>query len=532
MSFDFDVVIVGSGFGGSVTALRLAERGKRVCVLEQGRRPSSRDLERAGDDPRALAWAPDLKLTGVLSLDVFRHLAVLRGVGVGGGSLIYAGVLLEPRASFFRSPAWSHLSADFATELAPHFASVRRMLGVADNPYKGLQDEWLARAAARMGKGDTYGTVPQGIFFGDSERETPDPFFGGAGPARRGCTQCGRCLSGCAYGAKNSLDLNYLHLAERHGARILSERQVTHVEPLPGGGYRVHQRHAWDRSVRHAPISARQVVLAAGVLGTLEVLFASRDRYRSLPALPPSLGRVVRTNSEALVGILARDREQNLTHGATISSHFYPNEKTHITQNRLPPSFDLMRFGMGPLVDGPDARRRALRVLSGMAGRPVATARTQIVSDWHRRMTMLTVMQDTDTELAFGYGRTPFRGLRRGLTSQAVRGAQLAYIREANEAARAFAEASGGTPLNSVLESVGNLSVTAHILGGAVMAPNPEQGVIDRDHQVFGYAGLYVVDGSALPVNVGVNPSLTIAALAERFAARFLAREAEAPHAR
>ncbi|MES2919463.1 MAG: FAD-dependent oxidoreductase [Pseudomonadota bacterium] len=524
--FDTDIAIIGSGFGGSVSALRLAEKGWRVTVLEQGRQLSDADIAAAGTDATRLAWMPALGLKGFFAQDVFRHVAIVRGIGVGGGSNVYAAVLLEPKENFYQDPAWRALSPDWQAELAPHYARARQMLGVAPNPYHGLQDDWLRGAAERMGAGASFGTVPQGIFFGSPERDTPDPFFGGKGPARRGCNQCGRCITGCAYGAKNTLERNYLHFARALGVNVLPERQVTHVEPLPDGGYLVHQVHPWDRRVRHAPLRARKVILAAGALGTQEVLFASRDRYRTLPGLPRALGEHVRTNSEAIVSILADDEAVDVTRGATISTHFYPDAKTHITQNRFPQSYGFMKWYMGPLVDGERPLPRALRTLLALLLKPLASTRSFRARNWHKRISVLTVMQQADNEIAFSYGRTLLRGFRHGLISRISKGGRSpSFIPQANAAARAFAEASGGTPLNTLMESVGNLSVTAHILGGAVMAARPEDGVIDVNHEVFGHPGLYVVDGSAIPANVGVNPSLTITALAERFGARFPARD-------
>lgn len=526
--FDTDVCIVGSGFGGSVSALRLAEKGWQVTVLEQGRQLTDADIAEAGTSATKLAWAPALGLKGFFAQDVFQHLAIVRGIGVGGGSNVYAAVLLEPKQAFYEDPAWRALSPDWQAELAPHYATAKHMLGVAPNPYHGLQDDWLRGAAERMGTqaATSFDTVPQGIFFGDPARSTPDPFFNGKGPARTGCNQCGRCITGCAYGAKNTLERNYLHFARQLGVQVHAEQQVTHVEPLAAGGYRVHRQHPWDRSVSYPPLRARKVILAGGSLGTQEILFASRDRYRSLPKLPASLGEHVRTNSEAIVSILANDEAVDVTKGATISTHFYPDAQTHITQNRFPESYGFMKWYMGPLVDGANPVTRALRTLLAFVLHPLASTRSFRAKNWHRRISVLTVMQQADNEIAFSYGRTLFRGFRHGLKSRLSKGGRApSYLPQANAAARAFAAASNGTPLNNLAESVGNLSVTAHILGGAVMAAKPADGVIDSNHQVFGYPGLYVMDAAAIPANVGVNPSLTITALAERFGARFPAKQ-------
>lgn len=522
-SFDCDVVIIGSGFGGSVSALRLAEQGLKVTVLEQGRRLDDKAMAAAGVDARQLAWAPAIGLKGFFAQHVFRHVGIVRGIGVGGGSLVYAAVLLKPRTAFYRDPAWVGLNDDWESELAPHYATATQMLGVTPNPYHGIQDDWLRDTAEHLGAADNFGSVPQGIYFGDPYTQQADPFFDGKGPARQGCNQCGRCITGCAYNAKNSLDKNYLYLAEKLGVDVIAECQVTHLEALTDGGYIVHRRHPWDNKIQYAPLRVPQVILSAGVIGTLEILFASRDRYRTLPKLPAALGEHVRTNSEAIVGILSNDKTVDVTHGATISSHFYPDEHTHITQNRFPASYNFMRFYMGPLMDGTQPILRALKVLQRFLTQPFTSTRSFRAKNWYKRISVLTVMQHADNEMAFSYGRSLLYGYRFGLKSRVQVGARPpAYIPQANTAARTFAKVSNGTPLNMLVESVGNLSVTAHLLGGAVMAATPDKGVIDCDHQVFGHAGLYIVDGSAIPANVGVNPSLTITALAERFAERFV----------
>ena len=515
-AFDYDVIIIGSGFGGSVSALRLSEAGFNVAVLEQGREFATEDFHKSGQNLRHLLWMPPLGWRGPLAQDVFQHVGVVRGIGVGGGSLVYAAVLLEPGERFYRDPAWAHLSSDWKAELAPHYARASQMLGRAENPYSGLQDQWLAQTAERLGAAQSYGAVPQGIYFGDPTQAPHDPFFAGKGPLRQGCNRCGQCITGCPYGAKNSLPNNYLHLACSHGAQIISNARVTAIEPLEQG-YRV------QRSAGQPALCAKQVIISAGVLGTLELLFHCRDVAKTLPMLPAALGEHVRTNSEAIVSILSNQTETDVTHGTTISSHFHADAQTHITQNRFPASYDFMRFYMGPLVDGERPLQRAIKVLGQLIRHPFASTRAWRTRHWHKRVSVLTVMQQADNQLRFTYGRSLLRAGRLGLKSTVSVGSRApSYLPQANEAARAFAEVSHGQAMNVLAESVGNLSVTAHPLGGAVMADSPHEGVIDLDHQVFGYPGLYVVDASAIPANVGVNPSLTITALAERFAERFV----------
>ncbi len=517
-AWDCDVAVVGSGFGGATSALRLAEKGHRVVVLEQGRRQSRADLLAARTDPRAYLHQPELGLSrGFFWQRVFRDVAIIGASGVGGGSIVWAAVLLEPGERFFADPAWAHLSDDWRVELAPHYAEAARMLGRTTCPTHGPMDDHLEAAATAMGAHETFGPTPVAIYFGTRGRTVPDPFFGGAGPDRTGCRLCGGCLVGCPYGSKNTLEQNYLFLAERQGAEIRPEHRVEGLKPLPGGGYEL-------ALTGRPPLRARTVVLAAGVLGTLELLFRCRDELGTLPNVSATLGAVVRTNSEAVTAILDRDPDVDLSVGPTISSHFHPDAHTHITQNRYMGGWH-MRFQLGPLVDGDAAARRALTTIGRIARHPVRHARVVGARNFERRLTALTVMQDHDNQVGFRFGRSPVRPWRRVLRSETVEGPRApSYLPVANRAAREFAASSGGRPLNLLVESVGGLSMTAHILGGAAMGTSEADGVIDVDHQVFGHPGLYVVDGSAIPANVGVNPSLTITALAERFAARFPAR--------
>jgi len=471
---------------------------------------------------RKLFWIPRIGFHGFFVQHFFRHVGVVGGVGVGGGSLVYAAVLLKPEDAFFEDRAWSGLGIDWKAELATHFDTATTMLGCTLNPDRGKMDDWLQATAEAMGAADTFGPVPQGIYFGKAGKTAADPFFDGDGPERTGCTRCGGCLTGCSAGAKNSLDKNYLHLAERRGARILAERKVVSIRPLEGGGYEVTTVNPLRSRERQQPLRARRVIVAAGVVGTLDLLFKCRDELRTLPNISPKLGAVVRTNSESIVAALSPNVDEDLTHGTAISSHFYANAHTHITQNRFPPGYDFMRWYMGPLIDGTEAWSRALRTVLGVLFHPIRILRALFARNWHKRITVLTVMQNLDKQLALRRGPRPLWPFRSVLHSEAGPGGSTsAYIPEANEAARRLAEHIGGSAHNNALESLGNASATAHILGGCAIAAGPETGVIDVDHRVFGYPDLFVTDASAIPANVGVNPSLTITALAERFSARF-----------
>ncbi|MFN8192054.1 MAG: GMC oxidoreductase [Nocardioidaceae bacterium] len=515
--WDADVVVVGSGFGGSVAALRLAEAGHRVVVLEKGRRLSDEDLHRARSDPRAYLWQPGAGLRGFFWQRIFRHVAIIGGTGVGGGSIVWAGVLLEPGEDFYAAPILRDLGIERAG-LAPHLARAAQMLGRVSCPHLGLMDDYLAEAARGVGAGETFGPVPTAIHFGRPGVTEADPFFDGEGPERTGCRLCGECLLGCPYGAKNDLRRNYLHLAERRGVEIRAESEVVSLRPW-GDGYVVETRHPWRRG-RRTTTTARRVVLAGGVLGTVELLHRCRDELGTLPRVSPRLGLHVRTNSEALTAVLQPPGE-DLSAGPTISSHFYPDPRTHVTQNRYIGGWH-MRAQLGPMVDDDRRLPRAGRVLGTLARKPLEQVRLVTAAGFLQRLTVLTTMQRHDSELALDLRRSPWQPWRRTLRSRVTDGVRPpSNLPVANAVTRAFAEASGGRPLNLLGESVGGLSVTAHVLGGAVMGHDATDGVVDDRHEVFGHPGLYVADASVIPANVGVNPSLTITALAERFAAGF-----------
>jgi cholesterol oxidase len=515
--FDCDYLVIGSGFGGSVSALRLAEKGYRVTVLEQGRRVGADDFTAADQSIKKLFWAPPLGWPGYFAQHIFKHVAIVGGVGVGGGSLVYAAVLLEPKDAFFHDAAWSQLGVDWKRELAPHYQTAIAMLGRARNPHSAAQDHNLEKAANLLGAGGTFGSVTNGIYFGDAPGQTaPDPYFDGRGPSRMSCTGCGACLTGCRFGSKNSLDKNYLYLAEQLGATILPETKAQVIVPMEGGGYQVGTTSLSGKPARS--FRARHVIVAAGVIGTLDLLLRCRDERGTLPALSDRLGAAVRTNSEAIVGILGPDDGSDLSIGGpAITTDFYPNAHTHITQNRFPVGYRFMKNYYGPMIDDEKPWRRALRAVWAFFRHPLASTASWRARRWHERLTVLTVMQNADNALGFRLGRSLFTGFRTGLVTSLSGGKPVpTYLPEANAAARAYASVTGGQPMNLLTESVFGMSSTAHILGGCPMGRSAAEGVIGADHQVHGYPGLYVVDGAAVSANVGVNPSLTITAMAER----------------
>ena len=516
-----DYLVVGSGFGGAVSALRLAEKGWKVAVLEQGRHIGPEQIRAAKQRPLSQAqWLPKLGLKGFFVQHSFRHVGILGGVGVGGGSLVWGAVMLPPKPAFYEALVWKELAMDMQTELAPYLDRARQMLGVSENPGHGQQDDDLRAAARAMGREHTWGKVPQAIYFRPQAKpgaEAPtDPYFEGAGPARSPCRLCGECLSGCEYGSKNSLDYNYLYLAQRAGVKIQPESRVERIQPLAEGGYRVTVGHPWQRGpVRH--IRAKRVVLAAGVIGSLDLLLRGREEFGDLPALSARCGETVRTNSEALTAIFNPDASiDQSSDGAAISSDFYADERTHITQNRLAPSMGILRWLFVPMTDGPGRGRRALATLAALFS--WGRLRSLLARNWTRRVTTLTVMQDDESGVSLELKRGWF-GNR--LQSGPPANGRMApsYLPMANEATRAYAKVSGGIAMSSVQEALAGKAMTAHILGGCPMGASAETGVINARHEVHGYPGLYVVDGSAIPANLGVNPSLTITAMAERFAA-------------
>lgn len=497
---DFDIVIVGSGFGGSVSALRLAEKGYRVGVLEAGRRFTPDTLPKTSWDLRAFLWAPRLGLRGMQRITLLKDVVVLSAAGVGGGSLVYANTLYVPPAAFFDDPRWAGIT-DWAAELKPFYDQASRMLGVVEQPAMTPSDVVIRQVAEDMGVGGTFRRTPVGVFFGEPGKTVPDPYFGGAGPERTGCVQCGDCMIGCRVGAKNRLDVNYLHLAERAGVTVRPDTEVTAVRP-DGDGWRVE--------TRRGVVTAGQVILSAGALGTQRLLHTMRDTG-VLPGLSARLGHLTRTNSEALLGAATKDvPEQPFSSGVAITSSFHPAAGTHIEPVRYGPGSNAMGLLSTILVDGGGRLPRPLRFLWQAIRHPVVLAHSVSVRRWSERTIIALVMQTADNSLTV-------RRTRRGrLTTTPGHGApNPTWIPVGHEAARRIADRIGGHPGGTVGD-VFDIPLTAHILGGATIGESPGHGVIDAYHRVYGYPGLHVIDGAAVPANLGVNPSLTITALAER----------------
>jgi cholesterol oxidase len=510
---DYDVAIIGSGFGGSVAALRLTEKGYRVVVLECGRRWTPENLPKTNWDARNFFWFPRLGMRGFQRMTLLKDVFVVSGSAVGGGSVVYANTLYEPLPAYWSDRQWAHIT-DWQDELAPHYDQAKRMLGVTPTPFETAADKVMRTVASRLGVEDTFHPTNVGVWFGKPGERVPDPYFGGEGPDRVGCIRCGGCMVGCRHEAKNSLDHNYLYLAEKHGAVVMAERQVSDLRPMSKGGYRVISdrpgailRHDWQE------VTAEHVIVAAGSLGTQKLLHALKDRG-TLPNISDRLGQLTRTNSEAILGATAKDHSVDYSTGIAITSSIHLDDHTHVEPVRYPKGSNAVATLTAPLVDGGGSVPRPLRFLLMILRNPLKFLKQLNKRRWSEKGIILLVMQSLDNSLN--------TRLKKGLfgaqltTEQGHGEPNPTWIPEANEVARQTADVMGGDPYGSIFEATLDVPTTAHIIGGCPIGDSSETGVIDPYHRVYGHEGLHVVDGSAITANLGVNPSLSITALAER----------------
>lgn len=512
---NWDWIVVGSGFGGSVAALRLREKGYRVLVLEQGPRFRAQDFPRSNWRLRRWLWMPQIGFRGLFRISFFRHLTVFSGVGVGGGSLVYANTLPTPGKAFFEHPSWAHLAKDWQQELAPHYATAKAMLGVTRTPFRTAPDQALAEVAEDLGKADAFQATEVGVYFGEPGVVVPDPYFHGKGPDREGCRRCGACMIGCPHRAKNSLDLNYLYLAEKDGVKIQADTRVTALRPLAQGGYQVEAesslpRRPWRwRKTKQVFHATQGVMLAAGVLGSNQLLLRMQQQADGLPRLSKRLGENVRTNAEAFLGVTTTRKD--LDEGLAIGSILQTDAQSHLEPVRYPSGSGFFRLLMVPYADKPHLLGRLWQSFSQVLRHPIRWAKAYFVRDWAASTSILMAMRTLDTSLAL---RLKSNGsLRTDIGKEEAPSASLPDMAiHAQQVANKLDGVVGGI----VPEMIFGIPSTAHVLGGCPMGANAEEGVIGPDHQVHGYPGLFVVDGAAIPANPGVNPSLTITALAER----------------
>ncbi|HSO11067.1 MAG TPA: GMC oxidoreductase [Anaerolineales bacterium] len=529
MQQTYDYAIIGSGFGGSVSAMRLTEKGYSVLVLEKGKRFEDKDFAKSNWQFWKYLWLPALRAHGIMQISILKGVMVLHGAGVGGGSLGYANVLEVPTDETFATPAWNQ-PMKWGEVLRPHYETAKRMLGAARNPKLWQADLVLKQIAEERGMGKTFRATDVGAFFGEAGVAVADPFFGGEGPARAGCRHCGGCMVGCRHNAKNTLPKNYLYFAEKNGADIKSEVEVVDVKPLTApttdARYEITYRPSTSPIKPQTKVYARNVIFSAGVMGTMRLLLSLRDVKKSLPKLSGRLGTMVRTNSEGLLGSVARKSDINYSEGVSISSIYNHDEMTRVEPVRYPDGSSLMRFLAAPLIARDvNVPVRILRFLWWSLTHPIDFAKALILPGWAHNVTILLVMQHADNRMRFRIGRSLFTLFRTGMVADEEPGYLInAQVEGSHEITRNFAKRTNGVPLGSVGENLLGLPTTAHILGGAPMGQNSEDGVVNENFEVHNYEGLYIIDGSIMPANPGVNPSLTITALAEYAMSRIPAK--------
>lgn len=516
---EFDFVIIGSGFGGSISAFRLAQKGYKVVVLEKGRRFKKNDFAKSNWNAFRFFWAPILKCFGIQQITLLQGVMVLHGSGVGGGSLVYANTLMQPREKVFSDQGWPK-GFDWKSELLPHYDNARKMLGVTTNKLEAESDLLMKEVGKSLGCEQTYHLTEVGVFFGKPNQEVSDPYFSGEGPKRTGCNGCGGCMVGCRVGAKNTLDQNYLFFAEKWGTKVFSDVQAKEIIP-DKTGYRVTTTNPsrWF-SKQGKTFKAKNVIIAAGALGSVDLLFRNKEVFKNLPNISGRLGDQVRTNGESLCGATTFESHRNLSKGIAIGSAIHPDEYTKIEPVRYPERSDVMRLLAVPLTEDGTWWSRPLKLLGQLIKKFPRYVRLMTVSDWAKSSVILLVMQSIDQQLKLKLGRSMLSFFKLSLQRD---GAERlpSFMPVANQAAADLARLIKGEPQNVFSEVMLGIPATAHILGGACMGTHSSEGVIDHNHEVFGYKNLYVCDGSVVPVNLGVNPSLTISALAERFSQQF-----------
>ncbi len=511
--FDYDFIIIGSGFGGSVSALRLAEKGYKVAVLEKGKRWNTEDFPKTNWNIRKNLWLPVIGCYGYQMLTQLKHVLIFHGGGVGGGSLVYANQLLVPPDEVFKRPEWG--PGNWKEKLMPFYDRAKKMLGANQSPQVGIADKCLQEVGIELTGKDTFHKNDVGIFFGTADKKVPDPYFGGKGPDRTGCTFCGSCMVGCPVGAKNTLDKNYLYLAEGLGVKIMSETMVTGVRPCDGG-YEVLTKKSTGFRHPEKIYKAKGVIFSASVLGTVKLLNKCKQDGM-LPNISDELGNYVRTNSEALLGVKSRDKNANWNDQIAITSGIYADDTTHIEMVRYNKGSDVLLNLLTLMTGGGGSIPRGFCFLGNIIRHPLRFLSLLWPLGKASTTTIVLVMQTCENYLQLDYKPRWWRFGAKSQNSKVPKGLRRApsYIPIANEVTMRLAKKMNGIPLSAWPEAAFNAMTTAHILGGCSMGESPEKGVVDFKGEIFGYKNLFVADGSVVPANLGVNPSLTITALSE-----------------
>jgi cholesterol oxidase len=512
MERDYDYIIIGSGFGGSVSALRLSEKGYRVLVIEKGKWYHQDDFAKTNWNLAKWLWIPYLRLFGIMKISIFRHAAILSGTGVGGGSLVYANTLPLPKSAFYNSGSWSSL-ADWESELKPYYTKALTMLGASKNPKFFDGDIALRKLAKEMDREKHFEAPQVAVFFGAEGEEVNDPYFEGKGPARSGCTFCGGCMTGCRHNAKNTLDKNYLYFAQKQGAEILAENEVVNMVPLDGAdgstGYKVMVKSSVRLFAESKTYTAKGVVFAGGVLGTVKLLL--KLKKKSLPLISNKLGDDIRTNNETLISVTTLDTTLDMSKGVAIGSILQTDDNSHLEVVRYSEGSGFWKMFHLPLSDGSDTFTRLIKMVGVFFRSPLGYLKVYWVNSWSKHTVVLLFMQHLDSKLRFKRN-----GLGSMVSSVSSGKKPSPNIPESVELTKKYASIVNGKATSFALETFAGIPSTAHILGGAVMGKDKSTGVIDKDNRVFGYQNMWVVDGSMISANPGVNPSLSITAIAER----------------
>jgi cholesterol oxidase len=508
----YDYVIVGSGFGGSVSALRLSEKGYKVLVVEKGKWYHAGDFPKTNWNFRKWLWMPFLRFFGIMKISIFRHVAVLSGTGVGGGSLVYGNTLPIPKSSFFETGSWSQLN-NWENELQPYYQLALKMLGAVRNPKLFDGDIALQELSKEFGIEDKFETTNAAIYFGEANVTVPDPYFKGEGPERTGCNFCGACMTGCRNNSKNTLDKNYLHLAQNYGAEILAEQEVFNVLPLGkedgSTGYQVQIKSSTKYFRRPQTIQTSAVIFSGGVLGTLKLLL--KLKQKSLPNISDKLGDEIRTNNETLISVSSLDKNRNFSKGIAIGSILHTDENSHLEICRYSEGSNAWKLMHLPYATGKNVVARLVKVGFSIISSPGQFFKIYVLNSWARSTVVLLFMQTLDSTIKFR------RNVFGQLSSTMSTGKKPSpFIPESIKLTKAYSKIVNGKSTSFALETLAGIPSTAHILGGAAMGADATKGVIDQENRVFGYKNLFVIDGSMISANPGVNPSLTIAAIAER----------------